>query len=77
MLMPALPSIDLQPDVFRALQGLAKQSHAPSLEAFVEHVLLQAIEEAEDDKHFLSLAQDRQHDDQPRLSHDQVWGHLT
>ncbi len=75
--MPALPSINLQPDVFKALQGLAKQSHAPSLEAFVEDVLLQVLEDAKQDQHFLSMAQDRQRDDQPRLSHDQVWGHLT
>jgi hypothetical protein len=74
--MPALPSIDLRPDVFKALQGLAKESHAPSLEAFVEGVLLQAIEDAKQDQHFLSMAQERQKDNQPRLSHDQVWGHL-
>lgn len=45
--MPALPPIELSGDVFQALQGLAQESHAPSLEAFVERVLLHAIEEAE------------------------------
>ena len=75
--MPALPPIELSGDVFQALQGLAQETHAPSLEAFVERVLLQAIEEAEGDKHFLSLAQERLADGQPRLSHDQVWGHLS
>ncbi|MFM7621468.1 MAG: hypothetical protein ACKO57_00605 [Alphaproteobacteria bacterium] len=75
--MPALPSIDLRPDVFTALQGLAKQNHAPSLEAFVEDVLLQVLEDAKQDQQFLSMAQERQKDHQPRLSHDQVWGHLT
>ena len=73
--MPSLPSLSLDNDVFHALQGLAQERHAPSLEAFVQGILLQVIEDDKEDKAFLALAKERLRDPQPRLSHDQVWGH--
>ena len=70
-------TIELESDVFAALQKLAKQNQATSLDEFVGDILLQVLDDADQDQQLLFMAKERQKDNQSRLSHDKVWGHLS